>query len=255
MVKQDYSFITSEKEVLSLTAYGITDNINRCLIFVHGFQGFKDWGFGPYLGEYFASKGFFVLTFNFSHNGIGENPLVFSDLKKFAQNTYSREVRELSELINAYLSNYFGIVNQPKIGILGHSRGGAISLIASRNIKDVKGVALWASISYLDRYSERQKEEWKKKGFFEVMNQRTGQMMRIELPLLKDIEENGKNSLSIRKAVEELNRPLFIAHGEQDLAVPLKEAEEIYNWSDKKYTEFYKIPSAGHTFDIKHPFE
>jgi len=43
-------------------------------VYVHGFKGFKDWGFVPYIGETFASKGFAFLTFNFSHNGIESNP-------------------------------------------------------------------------------------------------------------------------------------------------------------------------------------
>jgi len=44
-----------------------------------------------------------------------------------------------------------------------------------------------------------------------------------------------------QKAVKELARPLLIAHGEQDIAVPIKEGELLYEWSDKKLTEFYKI--------------
>ena len=112
-----------------------------------------------------------------------------------------------------------------------------------------------SAISRLDRYSERQKEEWKEKGYFEVLNTRTNQIMRLNISLLEDIEKNSDGILNLEKAVKELNRPLLIVHGDQDLAVKIDEAEKIYNWSDKQKTEYLKIMKAGHTFDIKHPFD
>lgn len=255
MNKQNFQLITSDDEVLRITVYGSLLNINRCIIFVHGFKGFKDWGFVPYLGDYFALKGFFVITFNFSHNGIGKNLLVFTEMDKFSRNTYSREIRELSEIIDAYANNFFGKVDKHKIGLLGHSRGGAISLLTAKNIKEINAVALWSSISRVDRYTNHQKEEWKKKKFYEITNQRTGQVMRLDISILDDIEENLHTTLNISEAISKLNKPLLIAHGEEDLTVPIKEAEELYSWSNKKYSEFIKIPSTGHTFNIKHPFE
>ena len=79
--------------------------------------------------------------------------------------------------------------------------------------------------------------------------------MALNISLLDDLEKNKHDLLNIEKAVKNLNRPLLIAHGEQDLAVKIKEGELIYNWSDKNLTKFFKIPSTGHTFNVKHPFE
>ena len=61
--------------------------------------------------------------------------------------------------------------------------------------------------------------------------------------------------LNLEKASRNLKKPILILHGEQDLAVPIKEAEQIYNWSEKETTEFFKIIGSGHTFDITHPFK
>jgi pimeloyl-ACP methyl ester carboxylesterase len=236
--------------------------VRPCLLFIHGFKGFKDWGFGPYIGNYFSrsdaqtgNKGFFVLIFNFSHNGIGENLLEFTELEKFAQNTFSLEIKELSGLIEAYLSGYFGKISNRQIGLLGHSRGGAISILTAKLKSEVNAVAVWSSVSKLDRYTEKQKEKWRKNGFFEVFNTRTKQKMKLNLSLLEDIEKNKHDLLNLEQAVKELNRPLLIAHGEQDLSVSIKEAKELYNWSDKNLAEFHRIPTAGHTYGIKHPFE
>lgn len=253
---RNYSLNATDGEILRIsTFYNAHEKSNKTLVFVHGFKGFKDWGFGPYLGSYFAEKGFTVVTFNFSHNGVGENLIEFTELEKFAKNTFSREVRELNELINAIRNGFFDeISSNSKIGICGHSRGGAISLLASSKRNDIDAVAVWASIAKLDRYSDRQKEEWRKKGSFDVMNMRTKQVMSLGICLLDDVVQNGNDSLNIENAIANLKRPLLIAHGDQDLAVPIAEAELLYSCADKSLTEFLKIYGCGHTFDIVHPF-
>jgi dienelactone hydrolase len=252
-MKKDFVLISQRNEKIRITTYG--SEKAPCLIYIHGFKGFKDWGFVPYSGEYLANNGFFVITFNFSHNGIGDSPLEFTELEKFAKNTFSLEVEELNEVIDAYQFNFFGGNANKGVGLIGHSRGGAIALLAASEKKDVKSVTVWASVSKLDRYSERQKEEWRKKGVFEVLNTRTNQVMPLNISLLDDIEQNKNGKLYLEKAVSELNKPLLILHGEQDLAVKVDEGKEIYSWADKKLTEFYPIEATGHTFDIKHPFE
>jgi uncharacterized protein len=255
-MSKNFILTTSRNEKLRITAFGLENLIfSPCLILVHGFKGFKDWGFGPYIGNYFANKGYFVITFNFSHNGVGESLTEFIELEKFANNTFSLEISELSELISAYLKGFFGNAANSKIGILGHSRGGAIALLTAKQRFEVNAVAIWSSVAKLDRYSERQKIKWRENGVFEVYNTRTKQKMKLNLSLLKDIEDNKDGLLNIENAIKELNRPLFIAHGEQDLAVPIKEAEQLFEWSNKNLTEFYRIKETGHTFNIKHPFE
>lgn len=255
-MSKEFILSTRHNNKLRISAFGLKNlETSPCLIFVHGFKGFKDWGFGPYLGKYFADKGFFAITFNFSHNGVGKSLTEFDELDKFSENTFSLEIGELTELIDAYKKGFFGKSTNQKIGLVGHSRGGAISLLTAAKKKDVDAVSIWSSVAKFDRYSERQKENWKKKGVFEVLNQRTKQVMRLNLSLLEDIEKNCDTSLNISRAIANLNRPLLIIHGAQDLVVSIKEAEQLYDWSDKAKTEFQKIPAAGHTFDIKHPFE
>jgi pimeloyl-ACP methyl ester carboxylesterase len=255
-MSKEFILNIQNNNVLRITAFGI-ENINSapCLIFVHGFKGFKDWGFGPYVGDYYSKKGFFVLTFNFSHNGVGESLTEFVELNKFAENTFSIEVDELKELILAYDFGFFGDSSNKGIGLIGHSRGGAISLLVGSESDDVKAVCAWSTVSDFDRYTARQKDEWKKRGYLDVLNTRTKQRMRMNVTLLEDIENNKEGSLSIEQALKNMNKPLLIIQGKNDLAVPAKEAEKLYDWSNKDLTELYIIPATGHTFDIKHPFE
>ncbi len=252
-MSKEYVLETPDNEKIRITTYGNVKN--NCLIFVHGFKGFKDWGFNPYLSEYFAKSGFFVITFNFSLNGIGDNPTEFTELDKFAENTYSREVDELNLIINSYRNGFFGNTDSKvKIGLLGHSRGGAISIIVGSLNQEVTAVATWSAIAHLDRYSERQKKDWKEKGFFEALNTRTNQLMRMNYSFLEDIEKNKNSKLNLEAAVRNFEKPLFIAHGDQDLAVPVQEANILYSWSNKSFTELYIIHNTGHTFNAQHQF-
>lgn len=254
-MKKDTILKTADCEVLHITNY-FPHNIlpKSCLIFVHGFKGFKDWGFVPYIGEYFAEKGFFVVTFNFSHNGIGENFTEFTELDKFANDTYSRQCNELTEIITAVKSGVFG-VKFSFIGLIGHSKGGAVSLLTAYKNKFINAVAVWSSISKLDRYSRKQKVMWRKDGYFSILNSRTGQILKLNVKFLEDIEKNKLTSLNLEKAISMLNKPLLIIHGQQDLTVKISEAKNIFHWSNKKYTQLKIIKSTGHTFNIKHPFE
>jgi len=240
-MSEDFILNVQNNNFLRITAFGI-EHIDSasCLIFVHGFKGFKDWGFGPYIGDYFSKKGFFVLTFNFSHNGVGDSLTDFVELDKFAENTFS---------------GFFGNTSNQGIGLIGHSRGGAISILVGSASDDVKAVCTWSAVSNFNRYTKRQKDEWREKGFIEILNTRTKQKMKLNVSLLEDIEGNKEGSLNLEQAIKNMNKPLLIVQGKNDLAVPINEAEKMYDWSNKELTELLIIPNAGHTFDIKHPFE
>lgn len=255
-MREEFSFFTqSGNKIRASGYYQRNSNPRPCLILVHGFKGFKDWGFWPYVAEYFFNNGFDVVSFNFSHNGVGDSLVEFDELDKFANNTVSLEVSELNEIIDSVKSGKIGNLNCASIGVIGHSRGGAVSILTSSKNKNVDALSVWASIAKFDRYTERQKREWRQKGFIEVLNSRTNQMMRMNVQLLEDIELNKNLSLNIERAVKNLNKPFLIIHGEQDLTVPVDEAKLLYKYSDKDLTEFEIIPATGHTFDVVHPFE
>lgn len=255
-MREEFSFLThSGNKIRASLFYESFGEIKPCLILVHGFKGFKDWGFWPYTAEFFSKNGFNVLSFNFSHNGVGDSLTEFDELGKFAENTISLEIDELNEIVDSVHNGLIKNLNCNLIGLIGHSRGGAVSILVSAINKNVNALAVWASVAKLDRYTERQKKEWREKGFIEVLNSRTNQMMRLNVSLLEDIESKKNSVLNIEKAVKNLNKPFLIIHGEQDLTVPLIEGKLLYEYADKNLTEMEVIPSTGHTFDIVHPFE
>lgn len=255
-MSREFIVKTSGNNILNVSVFGIDNLISApCLILVHGFKGFKDWGFWNYSANFFAQHGYLVISFNFSHNGIGDNKTEFTELDKFAKNTISLEISELSELIEFYRNGFFGKTLNNKIGVIGHSRGGAVSILSAAKNKSVSALVVWASVAELKRYTPRQIAEWRRNGFVQVQNSRTKQRMRIDVSFIDDIESNSGDLLNIQKAVKSLNRPFLIIHGEQDVTVPIKEAHQLFEWSDKNLSAIEIISFTGHTFNISHPFE
>lgn len=256
-MKKDFQLLTTKNNLLRISAfYKSSPEILPAIILIHGFKGFKDWGYGPYLGNLLSDNGFLALSFNFSHNGIGEDLFNFSELDKFAENTVSLEVEELGEIIDFYFDGKFGFIPKNKqLGLIGHSRGGAIAIIRAAEDERVSALTSWASISYFNRYTERQKLIWRERGFLEIENTRTKQRMKLNETLLDDIENNSER-FDCRKNSSIIKIPFLIIHGELDIVVPLKEAYEIFNANlNIKQKELFIVEKTNHTFDIVHPFQ
>ena len=158
-MNKEFKLKTREGNVLDVSVYGV-ENISKapCLILVHGFKGFKDWGFFPFTGEHHAKCGYFVIAFNFSHNGIKENDFNVFDIDSFAKNTITLEISELVQVINAYKNGFFCNNVYGKVGLVGHSRGGGVAILSSF-VEKVDVYVVWASVSRFDRYTERQKKK------------------------------------------------------------------------------------------------
>ncbi len=257
MSTKDFTYKTKDGQSLAITLYG-ADRFGQqpCILYLHGFKGFKDWGFVPYSGEYFAKHGLSFMCFNFSYNGIGSDPLTFTEFSKFEKNTFSREVNETIELVELLTrTDFFGDDLNHKLGMIGHSRGGGIALLAGEQLSEVSALCTWASVSTFDRYDKKDKQQWRKKGYKEIKNSRTGQVFRMGREMLDDIERNTKGDLNILAAIKSLEKPLLILHGQEDESVPYYEAETLNIYSNPASSRMRLIPKASHTFGAKHPFE
>jgi uncharacterized protein len=231
------------------------------VIFCHGFKGFKDWGGFPYAMDKLAQAGFCSVSFNFSYNGVGEEGedlKHFTRLDRFAKNTFSRELDDLGSVIDYFQdhrSDYGSKhINADDLTLIGHSRGGGIAILKAAEDKRVKKLITLASVSKFDRHSEDFKKRWKEKGYYEVMNTRTKQLMRMDYDLIEDLEIN-KERLNIINAMSKIEIPVLIIHGKEDLSVGYSDAEVLYSSNNKGKTKMVLLENTGHTFGIIHPFQ
>ncbi|GAA0872612.1 alpha/beta hydrolase [Gangjinia marincola] len=227
------------------------------IIFCHGYKGFKDWGCWDVMATAFAKAGFFFLKFNFSHNGgTMDQPIDFPDLDAFAQNNYTQELIDLGDVIDmAYAENFphADKIDTSTITLIGHSRGGGITLIKAKEDSRVTSLITLASVAdYKERFPKGEAlKQWRENGVFYVKNGRTKQQMPHKYQFYTDFIEH-EERLTISRAAKKLKIPYLIIHGTNDPTVSFSSAEKIHEWA--KNSELYPIENANHVFGSSHPW-
>ncbi len=248
----------NQKPIVYDVYYNENQKPKPVVIFCHGYKGFKDWGAWHLAAEAFAKVGFFFIKFNFSHNGgTVDEPIDFPDLDAFAENNYTKELEDLETVIEYFATtkHYMLEADVKNISLIGHSRGGGIVLIKAEENDKVKKVVTWAGVSdYKVRFKEGTDEfkEWKESGVKYVENGRTKQQMPHHFQFYTDFKEN-ESRLTIQRAVEHLEIPQLIIHGNTDPSVSVEEGKNIHEWNPKSTLKI--IEDANHVFGAKHLWE
>jgi dienelactone hydrolase len=227
------------------------------VVICHGFKGFMEWGFFPALAALLAERGFVAVRVNLSGTGMRPGDELVTDPDAFRDDTYSRELAELRAVLDVTGTEIApGRVDRARIGLLGHSRGGGISLLAAASPpwRDrLRALVTWASIADVDRFTPEQKEEWRRSGEYPVANARTGQQLAMGLGMLTDIEER-RAELDLLAAAAARRAPWLIVHGAEDDSVPVAEAHRLAEHAGTGRMELLVVPGANHTFGARHPF-
>ena len=240
------------------------------VVICHGFKGFMEWGFFPSLAALLAARGFVAVRFNLSGTGMQPGDERVTDPAAFRDNTYGRELADLLAVLAATGRTIApGRVDRGRIGLFGHSRGGADSLLAAASPvwrDSLRALVTWAAISRLDRFTAGQKAEWRRRGELPAANARTGQALTLGLGLLADIEKKSPE-LDLEAAAAARRAPWLIVHGAEDESVPAAEADHLAGLagiaglaglaaqgSARAATELLIVPGASHTFGSRHPF-
>ena len=223
------------------------------VIFAHGFKGFKDWGHFNQVMIYFIENNFSFVKFNFSHNGgTLEEPIDFPDLEAFGNNNYTKELSDLRTVIDWVEHFDSEEMKVSQIYLIGHSRGGGISILSAYEDQRIKKLITWAAVSDLiNRYSNQVLSEWEKQGVLYIENSRTNQQMPLYYQLVENTIGN-KERFDVERAANHLKIPHLIIHGSADKVVELQEAMNINRWS--KDSELVILKDAGHTFGASHPY-
>jgi pimeloyl-ACP methyl ester carboxylesterase len=222
------------------------------VLVLHGFKGFKDWGMFPPFSERLARSGFTAVTFNVSGSGADDRG-DFTLLDRFGHNTFSAELLDIAIVLEALDAGGLGVAKPTSVGIVGHSRGGGIAVLAARRHQRITALVTWAAIASVERWTPEQRRDWRARGQIEIVNGRTGQIMPIFTETLDDIETHGSSRLDIIAAARALTDPWLLVHGDADAAVPVAEARQLAAASATK-PELVIIDGGGHTFGAAHPW-
>ncbi len=168
-----------------------------CVIASHGLLSSKDSEKYIALGERISKEGIAMLRFDF--RGIGESE------GSLEEDTVSRRIADLDSAL-AFIKSYPGM--GIRVGLLGSSLGGYISLIGASRAKEIRAVVIWATPFHLDDLKSNQGTEGYPlpgEAFFKDLPKH-----RL-LPLLPKISN------------------CLVIHGEKDELVPVDQAWEIFH--------------------------
>ncbi len=221
------------------------------VVILPGFKGFKEWGMFPVLAERIARAGFTAVSVNVSGCGVNERG-EFAYPERFGHNAFTIELRDVHTVLDALEQGTFGIAPTTVIGLVGHSRGGGIAILAARRDPRIHALVTWAAIATVDRWLDKA-AEWRAAGKLDIVNTRTGQVLPLYVDVLDDIEQH-PTELDIQAAAAELTAPWLLLHGSADPAVPLIEARALAAAAAVRPPRFITIEDAGHTFGAVHPF-
>ncbi|WP_312075617.1 prolyl oligopeptidase family serine peptidase [Chryseobacterium sp.] len=239
------------KDFLADAFYPETNEKLPLVIFVHGYKGYKDWGAWDLMAERFAQAGFYFVKFNFSHNGTTvEDSENFADLEAFGNNNYSKELSDLGCVIDYFAKE--NSVDEDKISLIGHSRGGGISIIKTAEDIRIHGLITLASVDTLERFPKNEAfENWKKEGVYFAENGRTKQQMPHYFQFFEDFETH-YHRFDVERCMEMAKAHVLVVHGTADESVSVKNADHLHILNPN--TELFLVENANHTFGAKEPW-
>ncbi len=222
------------------------------VILVHGFRGYKDWGFIPLLATRLAEEGLTALAFSASGSGVRNRDGGFVEPERFRRNTYAREITDLRLVVEWVMKRTRASAEEPirsgpRAGLVGHSRGGTLSLLYAASDPRIGCVATLGAQSGLGIWKPEQIAAWERGEDVSIYDYRTRTHLSVGPDLWNDFQRH-RASYDVARAVESLGVPLLIAHGDRDRVVAPEEARRIASHATAAMTELRIVEGAGHTF-------
>lgn len=197
-----------------------------------------------------------AVSFNFSGSGIGPDGDTFSEPERFGHATFSGDLVDLHRVVSALAGGSLAVDLAPAepIGLFGHSRGGATSILYAADHLSCRCLVTWAAIGDTLRWDRETIRRWRAAGELEVLNTRTGDVLPLYTDVLDDLETHGREKLNLLRAAATIGIPWLIVHGDADESVPVADAVKLQQSAQDGVVELRVIHGGTHTFGARHPW-
>lgn len=225
------------------------------ILLLHGFKAFKSWGFFPTLAQRLTEEGYIVISFNFSMNGVeyDQAPEEVTNLDRFGRNTFSREQEDIAMVLKALRDGnlpYAEHCDVSKVGLFGHSRGGANALIHTLDDSSISCAVVWNSVAEVRFWEEATIQEMEEKGVSYIENVRTKQQLPVTKEVLEDIQANQDRFAFLNRFALD-SRPVLAVVGTADKERIVEGAKRLDRIAP--HSDLQLIMGGDHTFGSSHP--
>jgi dienelactone hydrolase len=223
---------------------------------VHGFKGFRNWGFWPHIAAGLAVNGVACLRFDMSHNGVGAGGLEFDEEELFERNTWAREEEDLGCVLDALRTGSLpgaASVDTSRLGLIGHSRGGGLVVVRSAQDSGVRATVSLAAVAKLSRFPDEVMERGRAKGFIPILNTRTGQTLRFGRDAIAEIDARPELHDLASHYASRIQTPYLVCHGTADTGVSPDDARCLAAAAPNARLELFE--GADHVLDCRHPWQ
>ena len=212
METEKVSFLSEGQRIIGIL-HPPANEYPSCVITSHGLLSSKDTEKYTALGERLAREGLAMLRFDF--RGCGESE------GRMEESTVSGRIADLGSAIE-FVKSRLGL--ETRIGLLGSSLGGYISLMKASTEKKIRAVVIWATPFHLENIKSKKGEE--------------------NIPSLGEVFFNDLPRHRLFPLLPQISNCLVI-HGEEDELVPVDQAWEIFH-SLGSPKEIHTIEGADH---------
>lgn len=211
MTTEELSFPGSSGTPLAGVLHLPDGGTHGSILLAHCFTCSKDLHTMTRLARGLSEAGYAVLRFDFT--GLGDSG------GEFSETTVSTSVRDLVRAATALVERGYG-----PCGMVGHSLGGAATLLAARRLHTVRSVAVVGAPStpdHIRRLLTDHEEDIRRDG--EAVVSIGGRPFPIALAFLEDLAAHDEAG-----DVARLGRPLLVVHAVDDAEVDVTEGEAIF---------------------------
>lgn len=193
------------------------------IIFVHGFESAKEHNL--HYAYLLAEKGFRVVLPESLYHGERSAELNQHDLMFRFWEVIIQTIHELNILKNHYV--HIGLADEDKIGVVGTSMGGIVTLGALTQYDWIKAAVSLMGSPYYVEFAKGQVRHF--------------QELDVHIPFTEDELNEQYEALipyDLSKHIEKLqNRPLMFWHGKKDQTVPYDPTFHFYNKIKERYNK------------------
>jgi len=210
------------------------------IVYMHGFTGNKIGGnriIGVKLARYLCSLGYAVVRFDCIGSGESEG--------EFANDTIFSGWIEDAKAILCWIDK-LGNIDKNRIGLLGHSLGGALVTYMSSIDKRIKTTCALAPVSNLINNFKNiiiGPDLWKESMNGEHIHHFYGAKYSLSPNFVQDLHK-----YNILDAAKNIHQPFLIIHGEKDAAVPVNDSYTLFDSLASLQKDLKVFPDEEHLF-------